>query len=72
MMTLVAVLAETGIFDFLAVFAFKVQDATISYECIYIKYKYSFHLLHIDNKRSCLAFNKLFMLIYCRGICISR
>lgn len=74
MMTLVAILSETGLFDFLAVFAFKVRFLfqTNSSSNIYTsEFVFFFSKKKTDNKRQRLAAYKLFMFVYCFVIGIS-
>lgn len=61
MMILVAILSETGVFDYLAVYAFKV---CISYR--HCQLILQLCLIILDNKRKYLATHKLSLPLYCR------
>jgi hypothetical protein len=62
MMILVAILAQTGLFDYLAVYAFKVTSM------IFHATNLNGFKLSTDHKRSGLAFDSLPMLLHCNFV----
>lgn len=70
MMVLVAILSETGIFDFLAVYAYKVKMWRRWGHRINVVINCLFTIFHVDYKGQSVAVNKLSGLIYCDLISI--